>query len=509
MKKTDWFWLKSKYWLIGAGCSVLIGMGNLQLAKAADRLTTDIGPIQISMQLDDLERFAQDGTEQGNVKLLARRLDAEQLGQFRQLLQRKFQLNPTTISRLLNTPMADDLLQRIGSVIEISSGQNGADAIHSAVLQSAEQPDGFTPLDVLRLYPSANLRINLSSVLRLKSEFETLLTYSRASVQAIEQEATREATSEIAAANLPDLRLPGVSVTKYQKTFSIEAIRPTALGLASRYDLNVDIYVPANLTSPAPVIVQTHGFGASRDNYEYISEHLASHGFVVVAPEHLGSNLEYRQSLLEGHLSELLNPMEYISRPLDITYMLDQLEQLAATDPDWKQRLNLQQVGIFGYSFGGTTALSSAGATIDVARLRASCADSRLTPSPSVLIMCRAQHLPVEAYDLVDPRIKAVMAAYPLTSLIFGPVGMSNISVPTLILSGSRDIVAPSVPEQVEPFLWLTTPHKYLALMVTGTHFSTSDIRYSGQYPEAIRGPNTAIGQDYLRALSVAFFLVW
>lgn len=508
------FHLKLIHWLAsGVVCSLgtLGWMATPQPALAGDRLTTYIGPLQISMDIDDLEVFANEGKAQGNVKLLARRLNETRLNQFRQLLQRKFKVNSTTVSRLFYTPIAESLLQRMGTVIETNSGLNGFYAMRSAMILAADEqsPDGFTIIDVLRHYPTQDIRIDLETALKLRSEIETLFAYTRTSVQAVEQAAAQEASeeTELPIANLPDLRQLGTSpVDKYEMTFAIEAIRETPLGIASQYNMAVDIYVPHDLVSPAPVIVLTHGFDAGRDNYEYLSNHLASHGFVVAAPEHVGSDLQSRQSLLEGSVSSLISPIEYISRPLDISYLLDELEQLATHDPGWSRWLNLEQVGIVGYSFGGTTALSSAGATFDVDRLRSRCADQTVTFSPSVLILCRAQYLPPEEYDLADPRIKAVLAAYPLTSLLFGSEGMSTISVPTLILSGSQDIIAPTVPEQIYPFLWLTTPHKYLGLMVPGTHFSTSDVRYSGQYPEAIRGPNTAIGQDYLRSLSVAFF---
>lgn len=495
--------------------SVLCGLGAIVLGVpptlAGDRLTTYIGPVQISMDLDDLEVFASEGEIRGGVKLLSRRLDENKLKQFRGMLQRQFRANSTTLSRLLYTPMAETVLKEVGTAIETDSGINGFHAMRSAILlTAADQPDGFTALDVLRRYPTRDVRIDFDRVLSVRNDLETLMDYTRSSIREIEAEAQREATAEthpVAIADLPDLRQPGASgVIKHEITFSIEALRSVALGFAPQYDMRVDIYVPDNLAAPAPIVVLTHGFGSSRDNYEYLSEHLASHGLIVAAPEHIGSNLEYRQGLLEGTLSVMVSPLEYLNRPLEIGYLIDQLEQLAANDAEWGQRLDLDRVGIFGYSFGGTTALSTAGATIDISRVRASCGDRRATLSPAVLLQCRAQYLPPEEYDLGDPRIKAAFSACPLTSQLFGQAGMSTISIPTFVLSGSQDLLTPSVPEQIHGFLGLTTPDKYLGLMVPGTHFSTSDARYSGGYPEILRGNNIPLGQDYLRVLSVAFF---
>ena len=55
--------------------------------------------------------------------------------------------------------------------------------------------------------------------------------------------------------------------------------------------VEMDIYTPVK---PAryPVIVFQHGFGASIKAYETITEHLASHGFIVVLPQIYGPGFE-------------------------------------------------------------------------------------------------------------------------------------------------------------------------------------------------------------------------
>ena len=55
--------------------------------------------------------------------------------------------------------------------------------------------------------------------------------------------------------------------------------------------VELDIYSP---TQPAryPVIVFQHGFGGSIKGYETISEHLASHGFVVILPQMYGPGFQ-------------------------------------------------------------------------------------------------------------------------------------------------------------------------------------------------------------------------
>jgi len=79
--------------------------------------------------------------------------------------------------------------------------------------------------------------------------------------------------------------------------------------------------------------------------------------------------------------------------------------------------------------------------------------------------------------------------------------------VPLMLVAASDDTVAPALPEQIQPFTWLTTPNKYLVLLKGGTHFSTL-VESSGGVPvppEAI-GPGPDVAQNYMKALSLAFF---
>ncbi|MDB9378341.1 alpha/beta hydrolase family protein, partial [Nodularia sphaerocarpa] len=98
----------------------------------------------------------------------------------------------------------------------------------------------------------------------------------------------------------------------------------------------------------------------------------------------------------------------------------------------------------------------------------------------------------------------------PLSSSIFGESEVSKISVPVMLVAASQDIATPIVSEQVRPFTWLTTPHKYLVLIENATHFSAiaqptpeNDVL---PIPPALLGPNPAPAYAYLQALNLAFW---
>ena len=104
----------------------------------------------------------------------------------------------------------------------------------------------------------------------------------------------------------------------------------------------------------------------------YLAEHLASYGFAVAVLEHPGSNAKRFQEYFAG-LASPPEPEEFINRPLDIKYLLDELQRLEKSDPTLHGKLNFQQVGAIVQFFGGYTVLTLAGAKINFEQLRQDC----------------------------------------------------------------------------------------------------------------------------------------
>ena len=68
-------------------------------------------------------------------------------------------------------------------------------------------------------------------------------------------------------------------------------------------------------------------------------------------------------------------PREYVDRPLDISFTLDELERLTAVGGAYQGRLDLNRVGMIGHSLGGYTTLAIAGAPINYSSVTASLRD--------------------------------------------------------------------------------------------------------------------------------------
>ena len=121
-----------------------------------------------------------------------------------------------------------------------------------------------------------------------------------------------------------------------------------------------------------PIIIYTHGLadgiseggtgGGVRGDNTATAVELASYGYLVVAIDHIdcyGTVFPDGTRVLRGFpFGNVLNESgRYLSsRFQDIQFILGKLSQLAQTDPVFANRLDLNHVGIMGWSFGGGTA---------------------------------------------------------------------------------------------------------------------------------------------------------
>lgn len=232
------------------------------------------------------------------------------------------------------------------------------------------------------------------------------------------------------------------------------------------------------------------------------------------------------QALLTGKSQQAFVDTELIDRPLDVTFVLNRLEQRSKSDPWLQGNINVQQVGVIGQSLGGYTALVLAGARINIDRLRKDCQPESDLVNISLLLQCRALALGknslnykqiqqnVSNLDLRDRRVKAVIALNPVTSSIFGQAGLSQIKIPVAIAAGASDTVAPALLEQIQAFAWLTTEEKYLGINDKGTHFDLIAGVSTVVLPSSNRlfnfsGQNSELGRIYVQVFSTAFMKVY
>jgi len=161
--------------------------------------------------------------------------------------------------------------------------------------------------------------------------------------------------------------------------------------LADQFDYNPSLFrkliniktnsikraVPSN-SSMFPLIIFSHGLGGNRTQNTIMIEELASHGYVVIAIEHAydanisifdnGDIADYRSGInYQRRHTEKLTPEEFWAirlpqlktRAKDVNFVLNEIE--SGNFPEQLIKIiDLDNVGVFGHSFGGATSIYSA-----------------------------------------------------------------------------------------------------------------------------------------------------
>ncbi|MES1023091.1 hypothetical protein ABN584_09350 [Gloeocapsa sp. BRSZ] len=127
-------------------------------------------------------------------------------------------------------------------------------------------------------------------------------------------------------------------------------------------------------TSRYPVVIFSPGFGATPKFYTRQLEELASHGYVVVAinPTYeapvlfpdgqvITQSSVFNFSSANGETEQQVFNQAVKIRVEDVSFVVNQLERINTKDPQelLTKRLDLDQIGIFGHSLGGDTAIEA------------------------------------------------------------------------------------------------------------------------------------------------------
>jgi predicted dienelactone hydrolase len=473
--------------------SILLTLFLTTPIPAAERISLYYGPLGRSFSLTDLETFADTGELHGTLKFFLSRFSPERRSQIQTVLKSPFPVKATMFDRFAYTSSGERLLQEIGDIVQSPSRQNGMRGLRSAMTLAADNPAGVSILSFLQQFPT-DIRVDVQRLLALVQRVSTILADTKTTVAQLNQQTQQSATRQ----NFEqDLRQPGKFAYEKQLLNFYDAERDRAFA--------ADFYLPEPSGDSLPVIVMSNGLGAGRDRFDEIAPHLASYGFAVVAPDHPGSDRQRLREFYAGLHRENFDASEYINRPQDITFVIDQLEQMNQTELG--NQLDLQRVGIFGYSFGGSTALSLAGAEIDFDFLEQDCQTETSLVNISLLYQCRALELPRATVSLKDDRIRAAFLFVPFGKSLFGQAGMAKANIPIFWEVTDLDVLTPLAVEQLPAFAALTTPDKYLAITeglphARVTYDAIANLSGSTTPWETLK----TIAHNYQNALSTAFF---
>jgi predicted dienelactone hydrolase len=110
-----------------------------------------------------------------------------------------------------------------------------------------------------------------------------------------------------------------------------------------------------------PLIIISHGSGGNAANLGWIAERLAAQGYIVAIPNHQGSTSA-------DSTPETTIPAVW-QRPADISSLIDAL----SASPSISALADMSDISALGFSLGGLTALSLAGAQVNADKLAQYC----------------------------------------------------------------------------------------------------------------------------------------
>ncbi|HSU65493.1 MAG TPA: hypothetical protein VLJ39_01350 [Tepidisphaeraceae bacterium] len=145
----------------------------------------------------------------------------------------------------------------------------------------------------------------------------------------------------------------------------------------------VKIYYPADGGGKSPVIIFSHGLGGSREGYAYLGREWASHGYVSVHVQHVGSDDQVWRDVpaaerMAAMRKAAVNLSNILNRPRDISFVIDQLQKLNEEAGPLKGRLDLDRIGAAGHSFGAYTTQAVIGERFFPGGREASMGDPRI-----------------------------------------------------------------------------------------------------------------------------------
>lgn len=101
-----------------------------------------------------------------------------------------------------------------------------------------------------------------------------------------------------------------------------------------------------------PLVLIAHGFCGSRLYYDYLALHLASHGFVVAAPDFTGVT---RAACDAGHVSFSIDDLR-----LDLSFVARELHDAGGPFGKWARHVRGAATALVGNSLGGIAVVQAA-----------------------------------------------------------------------------------------------------------------------------------------------------
>lgn len=218
--------------------------------------------------------------------------------------------------------------------------------------------------------------------------------------------------------------------------------------------------------APYPLIAFSHGFGGIRYQSTFLTEHLAAHGYVVVAVDHPDNTLFDLDNDAGARVAS--------ERPGDVSASVDRV--LTMVDEGWFGMGGMVDgaagFGMLGHSFGGWTTIAMAGGVVDPEHTAAWCAEHDDAACGFLGDLGAVEDV---TSARPDPRVVASVALAPGAWYTFGEAGLTDVAKP-LILGGDQDGDMPYDSEIRPLYERIDSPDKALLTLHGAGHWGFTDL---------------------------------
>jgi predicted dienelactone hydrolase len=213
-----------------------------------------------------------------------------------------------------------------------------------------------------------------------------------------------------------------------------------------------------------PLVIVSHGYSNDPDAMTWLTENLASKGYVVAAIGHDDPPITDR--------TRFAQPL--MRRPLDIAFVAETLQRTLGRE----HLVEPARTALIGYSMGGYGVLTAAGATLDPEG-----GAIKRVPGNLMLLFARGGAL---SGSLLVKGLRAVVAISPAgagTLASWGSEGLRAISAPLLLIAGDEDRTVDYKSGARAIFDSARGSHRYLLTFKGGGHAMGLN-----PVPDAMRG---------------------
>jgi predicted dienelactone hydrolase len=204
---------------------------------------------------------------------------------------------------------------------------------------------------------------------------------------------------------------------------------------------------PATAETGLSLLVFSHGYGGINTQSVKLMEALASHGFVVASPEHIGNSQASPGDDFDTAAG---------NRVPDVSFVIDAMFERGrnVADPLYG-RLDEAQVGVIGHSFGGMTAIG----------VKSGWAGAE--PDPRV-----AAIVPISA--VIDGGLQGDDRSG--SNAGFSAEQLARVQVPAMLIGGTEDVSVPIANNQIAFEQMTQAPVVYKADIIGATHTHFANI---------------------------------